>query len=594
MKALFFILLIYPGFNAVSFSQTREIDSLQTLLHKSSADTNRAIILNRLAFRYYDIIPDTALMYANQALTLSENLNYHHGIANSYNSLGFICNSHADLPAALSYYKQSLEILQNIGDLSNVHKTMNNIGIVYKNMGDYPKAIAFLQKSLDIKTKLNATDQIGGTYNNLGIIYQDLGDMPQALTYYLKALEAKKASGNLTGLNSTFFNLGEIKSTLGQYAEARTYYNLALEANLKSNNKRSLALVYQSLGRLLQKTDTIDQALFYLKNSLQISLEIDFPSATGSTLNEIGNIYLINNKLDSAGWYFSQGLAIEQSIDHYKGMAQSYLNIARLANIQEQFENSLKNAKNSLEIAKNIGLKKEIAAASKLIYLTYQKLGNDSKAFEYLLLHKNYSDSLLDEIKLKEIANIGAKNEIIEITRENELLQKENVFKLTQLGEQEARLHTQRIVMAFSIFALLIALIGTYVIYTLYVSKKQAHILLEKKNEEIIEQKNKIEIQARELREVNAEIKVINESLEKTITTRTEKIQLQNIQLRKYAFANSHNVRAPLARLMGLVHLSKIAEIPQSELEYIYGLIGDSARELDEIIREISKNLNAN
>lgn len=69
-------------------------------------------------------------------------------------------------------------------------------------------------------------------------------------------------------------------------------------------------------------------------------------------------------------------------------------------------------------------------------------------------------------------------------------------------------------------------------------------------------------------------------------------IEKQNKTFREIAWIQSHVIRAPLARLIGLVNLMEI-EIPEAseDCKSLIGHINDSAEELDQIIREISKKL---
>lgn len=69
-----------------------------------------------------------------------------------------------------------------------------------------------------------------------------------------------------------------------------------------------------------------------------------------------------------------------------------------------------------------------------------------------------------------------------------------------------------------------------------------------------------------------------------------ETIEKQNQTFREIAWIQSHVVRAPLARLLGLVNLLE-SEIPDQfgETAILVNYIKDSAIELDEIVREISK-----
>lgn len=66
-------------------------------------------------------------------------------------------------------------------------------------------------------------------------------------------------------------------------------------------------------------------------------------------------------------------------------------------------------------------------------------------------------------------------------------------------------------------------------------------------------------------------------------------IENQNVKLRNIAFIQSHIVRAPLARLMGLVNLMGMETEEDTKLE-ILNYMGKSATELDEVIMTIIDN----
>jgi signal transduction histidine kinase len=78
----------------------------------------------------------------------------------------------------------------------------------------------------------------------------------------------------------------------------------------------------------------------------------------------------------------------------------------------------------------------------------------------------------------------------------------------------------------------------------------------------------------------------------KDITERKDhlrELEHQYKQLREIARIQSHEVRAPLARLMGLVNLIKEGMNEEAELPVILERIGISAAELDLLLREIVK-----
>ncbi len=71
-------------------------------------------------------------------------------------------------------------------------------------------------------------------------------------------------------------------------------------------------------------------------------------------------------------------------------------------------------------------------------------------------------------------------------------------------------------------------------------------------------------------------------------------IQQQNKQLREIAWSQSHIVRAPLARMMGIVNLLSDFKMESSEYEEWVKHFNDSASELESIIKDIVSNAQTN
>jgi hypothetical protein len=83
------------------------------------------------------------------------------------------------------------------------------------------------------------------------------------------------------------------------------------------------------------------------------------------------------------------------------------------------------------------------------------------------------------------------------------------------------------------------------------------------------------------------ELERFNVDLEKSILERTTELEEQNKQLAEYAFINSHLLRGPLCRMLGLINLINHTEIHSKEKELIEHL-KLSGEELDEIVRKIN------
>lgn len=100
--------------------------------------------------------------------------------------------------------------------------------------------------------------------------------------------------------------------------------------------------------------------------------------------------------------------------------------------------------------------------------------------------------------------------------------------------------------------------------------------------------KKELEFKNNQLIEVNHELSSINENLEKIAQQRTNQIKDQNKKIIDYAFMNSHKVRGPLARILGLTELFSQNIIHKSEIPSSLNEIKNNAVELDHQIKEIN------
>ncbi|WP_353718103.1 PAS domain-containing protein [Dyadobacter sp. 676] len=91
------------------------------------------------------------------------------------------------------------------------------------------------------------------------------------------------------------------------------------------------------------------------------------------------------------------------------------------------------------------------------------------------------------------------------------------------------------------------------------------------------------------VRGIVANSRDITDTVEKAraLTVSNERYRRQNQRLKEIAWTQSHMVRAPLTRLMGLVDLLQTGNYGGMSFTEVLGLIRSSARELDEVVREI-------
>ncbi|MDZ7604097.1 MAG: hypothetical protein U5K79_00590 [Cyclobacteriaceae bacterium] len=136
--------------------------------------------------------------------------------------------------------------------------------------------------------------------------------------------------------------------------------------------------------------------------------------------------------------------------------------------------------------------------------------------------------------------------------------------------------------------------ISTFMVTLFYLLQLQAKQDIRKVNmtleDRINERTNELNRLNEQLRFSHEEILKLNENLEYEVIERTAKLRIQLEKLNAYAFANSHDVRGPLARMLGLLQLIGMETEISRKIE-LFSKINEAALELDEIIRKMNRIL---
>jgi signal transduction histidine kinase len=122
---------------------------------------------------------------------------------------------------------------------------------------------------------------------------------------------------------------------------------------------------------------------------------------------------------------------------------------------------------------------------------------------------------------------------------------------------------------------------------------------LEQQNEELIQGQEEISTQrdmvaaqnktlqnARDIIErQNEEIKLRNETLEAEVEKRTKELIDYTQQLEQFAFISAHNLRAPVARILGL---GQLIDLQVEDKHLVYEKLVMTTRELDRVVRDLN------
>jgi len=129
--------------------------------------------------------------------------------------------------------------------------------------------------------------------------------------------------------------------------------------------------------------------------------------------------------------------------------------------------------------------------------------------------------------------------------------------------------------------------VPTALLKNLYVANQAQ---LEAANLELVKLNAEVDAQNEELRQNQESLTYINNHLEGLVEEKTRLVKIKNEKLIQLAFTNSHRVRAPLARILGLIDLSSVEATP--DFAFLFARIKEQAVEMDSITRQAGVQLN--
>lgn len=339
MKKILSLVSILFSLQNYTFSQNQiSIDTLTTQLKYFNAkreeldvktpslyDTTAANILSELSSAYWNSNPDTAMYYANQCLTLSEQIGYKKGIGRAYNSIGVIHSNKSDYILALDFYKQSLKNGEESGDKYGIARSLNGMGVVYQYMGNYTEALKNYFTALKIFEETGNKKGIGTAYTNIGLIYTKQRNYPAALENHFAALKIFQEIGFMQGIIVAYNNIGMAYFDDGTYLDkALDNYFASIKLSEEIGDKRNIANTYGNIGLVYNQQGNYPEALKNHFASLKIREEIGNKEGIATCCRNIGMVKLKMHAEKEAKDWLLKGLAIAKEIEAVPHMKDLY------------------------------------------------------------------------------------------------------------------------------------------------------------------------------------------------------------------------------------------------------------------------------
>jgi two-component system, NarL family, sensor kinase len=390
-KIICFVILLFSN---LSFSQQKDIDSIQKILKGKLTLSERALKMKDLAM-YFEIVDTTkSIKCYNDALLFAKKNNLDYETAVIYQNKSFVY-------ASAGFYKKAIKNLEEA--LLFLEKVKNN-------------------KKPEIRPKI---------YSLLGTNYRYLNDNKKASFYYLKSIWDFENLKLYSQVVTNYANLANLYKVLNEYDKQLECGEKALLFAHKSKENRDFFIANYIKAYAYSMMNNFKEASKYSKEAKKHYDDTYFGESLIAFHLIAGSINMNLNELNEANTNFNESLKIAENKKDDFSIIQSKMQLARVLTLQKKFieaEKMLKSAEINIKKT-NVNLNKDVLFDyfSKL----YEESGDFKKALQYNKIYSALKDSVSSTENKHYLSDLETKYKIEKKDKEILLLEKSQLKQRT-------------------------------------------------------------------------------------------------------------------------------------------------------------------
>ena len=405
-----------------------------------------------------------------------------------------------DPQQALRYARQAEQLAVQIEDERRIPESLNNIGIAYWQLGSYETAMQYLRKALLANRKTQNEHERARSYDHIGLIYDDQGNDSLALSYFVKALKVRESKGEQRELARSFNVLSRFYWGQENYKEALSYVQKRFSIEEALNNKPGMAACYSNMGALIGTIGNSDQAIAYFNESLEINRAIAHKKGIAGSCNNLALIYHDLGQYGKSMEYFEEALQLLKELNYRKKYANTLHNTAETKyEINKNYQAAIGHCNDALNIAQEVGSKSLVRDIYKTMARISKRHGNFKETVQYMHQYNSLKDSLMNEERIKQVAEIQVRYETEKKERELKASEQERQLQSVELEKKQLIVNV-----FFGGGGVLLLLL--FLLYSRYTNKVRANNTLLDKNEEIEQHKRNLTAQNEKIEKNRNEI----------------------------------------------------------------------------------------
>jgi len=262
------------------------------------------------------------------------------------------------------------------------------------NLTDSEKKLFFSEALIQNARAMDSMNYLFQGLMEKGSALRLKSDLTEALeTYFLgaKLVGEQKHSRQLGVLHT---GIADVYAIMGNHANAFKYYQSAIRILREAKDSLNEANALSNIGDLHANMGQLDSALSYTREAEAIFKKIKYKLGLAYTLGNTGMIYAKMGNNLGAEENMNEAIKLLEDLHEYYPIAVYLKFIADIYLEKGDEHTALNYAFESLELAHQYGMKKEVSEAYLQLSKIYEHAGKLPESYQYYKNHITYKDSV--------------------------------------------------------------------------------------------------------------------------------------------------------------------------------------------------------
>jgi signal transduction histidine kinase len=333
---------------------------------------------------------------------------------------------------AIMFANEANDLAQNVNDLTKQAEALNYLGVIHTNMGANEIALDYHLQALNVAKKSNDWVQVGYSHNNLGGVYIIKNNIDLASQNLFEAIKIFNEQNFPRGLAYSYLNLGRLYKDQENYKQSMKHLSFAMDKSKLLKQESIRAKILLEVAELLRLQGFYTSAENTYEELLEIYERLNHKKGLAEVWNSLCELNIANENYDTALNLVNKAIKFNREILNSDGEVENLLNLSEILLAKSQINQSEKMLDEALEKAKNINNQSLILSTFEAYYKHYKNLNQLSQALSYYEMFNSLKDSVVTK---EEIVRLGELESLLRIQKaeaENSRLQSDLDAQKTQ------------------------------------------------------------------------------------------------------------------------------------------------------------------